>query len=70
MNIHISVYYDTEIGKGSSFIYFYIKNGGKLLVRITGKKKFSKDLPQGGKPCTKTARGTKTRRNSFVKKLF
>ena len=32
----------------SKITYFYIKNGGKLLVRITGKRKFSKNLPQGG----------------------
>ena len=29
-------------------IYFYLKHGGDLLVKITGKKQFSKDLPQGG----------------------
>ena len=29
----------------SKIMYFYIKNGGELLVKIT---KFSRDLPQGG----------------------
>ena len=32
----------------SKITYFYIRNGGKLLVRITGRRRFSNDLPQGG----------------------
>ena len=32
----------------SKIMYFYIKNGGELLLKITSKRQFSTDLPQGG----------------------
>ena len=32
----------------SKITYFYLKHGGDILVKIIGKKQFSKDLPQGG----------------------
>ena len=32
----------------SKITYFYLKHGGDLLVEIIGKRKYSRDLPQGG----------------------
>ena len=32
----------------SKITYFYLKHGGDLLVEITGKRQYSRDLPQGG----------------------
>ena len=32
----------------SKITYFYLKHGGDLLVKIIGKRQYSRDLPQGG----------------------
>ena len=32
----------------SKITYFYLKHGGDLLVEITGRRQYSRDLPQGG----------------------
>ena len=45
-------YGDVTVGHVPKFLskitYFYMKSGGEVSVRITGKRQHTKDLPQGG----------------------